>query len=75
MAIEVKTKRWGNSLGIVIPNNAVEKLHLKPNESIVIEINKKEHTLKELFGSIKFKRSPREMVNNARKDLESKWLS
>ena len=72
--IEVKTKQWGNSLGIVIPSPTVEKLALRPDENIVIEITKKENVLKELFGSIKLKRPTSEIIKEVRKDLESKWL-
>lgn len=42
MVIEVKTKKWGNSIGIIIPSEAVERLNIKPEEEITIEIVKKE---------------------------------
>jgi antitoxin component of MazEF toxin-antitoxin module len=74
MATEVRTKKWGNSLGVIIPSQTVEKLSLKPEESIVIEISKKENVLKELFGIAKTKKSAREIIKEVRKDLESKWL-
>jgi antitoxin component of MazEF toxin-antitoxin module len=74
MAIEVKLKKWGNSIGIVIPNETIERLSLKPEEQIVIEISKKENVLKELFGAVKFRRPVEKIVKEARKDLESKWL-
>jgi len=74
MAIEAKTKRWGNSLGVIIPSQTVEKLSLKPEENIVIEISKKENVLKELFGKAKTKKSAKEIMKEVRKDLESKWL-
>ena len=75
MAIEVKTKKWGNSIGVIIPNETVEKLHIKPEEKIIIEINKQENVLKELFGAIKFRRSTKEILKDSRKDLEGKWLT
>ncbi len=74
MAIEVKTKRWGNSIGVVIPIEAVEKLNIKPEEKIIIEIEKKNNVLKEMFGKAKFKKSAKKMIKDFRKDLESKWL-
>lgn len=74
MAIEVKTKEWGNSLGIIIPAEVAQKLHLKPEEEILIEIEKKNDVLKELFGSAKFKKSSKKMIRDFRKEFESKWL-
>ena len=74
MVIEAKTKQWGNSIGIVIPSKIVEKLALRPEENIIVEISKKENVLKELFGAVKFKRSVKEVIKEVREDLESKWL-
>ena len=45
-----KTKRWGNSLGVIIPKEEVQHLHLKEDEPVVIEIIKAGNPLKELFG-------------------------
>jgi antitoxin component of MazEF toxin-antitoxin module len=74
MAIETITKRWGSSIGVVIPNEAVDKLSLKPNESVVIEITRKENVLKELFGAIRMKKSTDQIIKEARAETESKWL-
>ena len=74
MAIETITKRWGSSIGVVIPSETVDKLSLKPNESVVIEITKKENVLKELFGAIKMKKSTEQIIKEARAESESKWL-
>lgn len=51
MIIQAKTKikEWGNSLGVIIPNEIVIKENLKPHEEIVITITKKE-TLEDFFG-------------------------
>ena len=68
MAIEVKIKRWGNSIGVVIPNEVVERLNLKPEEEIIIEIEKKNNILKEMFGKAKFKKSSKKMVGDFRKE-------
>lgn len=74
MSIEVKTKKWGNSIGVIIPSEAVNKLNIKPEENLVIEINKKENVLKELFGRAKFKKPAKKMIEDFRKDFESKWM-
>ena len=74
MAIEVRTKRWGNSIGIVIPMEAIERLNIKPEEKIIIEIEKKSNVLKEMFGKAKFKKSAKKMIEDFRADTKSKWL-
>jgi len=74
MAIEVKTKKWGNSVGVIIPSETIEELNIKPDEKIVIEIRKKENVLAELFGSMKFAKPVKEIVKETRKELESKWM-
>jgi len=74
MNIEVKTRKWGNSLGLVIPSEAVERLNIKPEETVVIEISKKGNVLKELFGSIKFKKTTKQIMDESNIEMESKWL-
>jgi len=74
MVVETVTKQWGNSIGVVIPRDTVDKLNLKPNESVVIEIIKKENPLKELFGAIKMKKPTEQIIKEARIETESKWL-
>ena len=49
--IVTKTRRWGNSLGIIIPKEEAETLNLKEDQEVVIDITKKENPLKELFGT------------------------
>ena len=53
MAIEVEIKKWGNSVGIIIPAEEIAKLSLKPREKVVINIEKKSNVLNELWGGDK----------------------
>ena len=55
MAVEVKLKRWGNSMAVIVPNKIIEEKHLKENDSIIIEVVKKAD-LSDAFGSLKSKR-------------------
>ena len=68
-----KTKRWGNSIGIVIPKEDAERMNIKIGESIMIEIKKKENVLRELQGSMKFGDS-KKILKEIRKEMESKWM-
>lgn len=74
MAIEVKTKKWGNSLGIIIPSKEAESLKLKENQTIRVDIHlTTENPLKEMFGSLKFKTPTEKILKEIRKG-ESKWI-
>jgi antitoxin component of MazEF toxin-antitoxin module len=74
MTINVKTRKWGSSIGIVIPSEEAAKLNLKENEEIIAEIRKKENPLKELFGSIETRKTAEDIIAETRKELESKWM-
>ena len=54
MATEVTVKKWGNSMGIILPRELVEKNKLEENDKIIIEVVKKAD-LRHLFGSLKRK--------------------
>lgn len=74
MTIEVKTKQGGNSIGIIIPKEVVNTLKIKPEETILIEVEKKENPLKELWGFGKGKKLTQKARLENRKFLESKWM-
>lgn len=40
----------------------------------MIEIEKKNNVLKDLFGRARVKKSSKKMIKDFRKDFESKWL-
>ena len=69
MAVEMTIKRWGNSLGIILPKNEIEKQHLRTNDKILVEIVK-EANLSEAFGSLKSKISGQNFKDIVRKGLE-----
>ena len=66
-----KTKKWGNSLGLIIPSEDVEKLDLVENQRIVVEIVKAQNPLQELFGFGKGNKITRVEFKEARALLES----
>ena len=74
MTIGVKTKQWGNSIGVIIPRTVVEELGIVPGEEVIVDFKKKHNVLKELFGSIRFKRKPQEIVKEVRKELEGNLI-
>ncbi len=65
--ITVKTKKWGNSLGIRLPKKVVRQNKIKPEEEIIIQIGKsKVSKAKELFGILK----PKESIQKSMKDID-----
>ena len=71
--IAAKKRKWGNSLGIIIPKEEVENLNLKENQIVILEITKKENPLKELFGFGKLKKPTEELLKEIR-EKESKYI-
>ena len=68
-----KTRKWGSSLGVVIPKEIVKELKLKENQDVVLDIKPKENPLKELFGSVKLSK-PTEQILKEIRGKESKYI-
>ncbi len=66
--IEAYAKKWGSSLGIIIPKEVVDKEHITPKTKIAIEI-KKSHTAREVWGMLQkgWKHTTQDLKNEARK--------
>ncbi|MBI4140810.1 hypothetical protein HY485_03145 [Candidatus Woesearchaeota archaeon] len=47
--VEVIARKWGSSIGVVIPNYVVEEEHIEKNEHLKIEI-KKRRTARDIWG-------------------------
>ena len=69
MATEVQIRKWGNSVGIVLPKELVEREQLKEEDKIFVEIVKKAD-LRKIFGSLPRKMSGQEFKDMVRKGWE-----
>lgn len=67
--IEVITRKWGNSLAVVIPNDIVIQEKIKPNEKIHVLL-KKETDLSDLFGKWDTHKTAQQLKDESRKDWE-----
>ena len=65
MTFQVKLKKWGNSIGIVLPKTLVKKENLKENDNLNLDIVK-EANLTNVFGSLKRKISGQEFKDIVR---------
>lgn len=72
--IEIKTKlrKWGNSFGVVVPINFVEKEGAKEGDELVILMRKEEkrNILRETFGTHKFKKPVEQMMKEMDEELD-----
>lgn len=66
--VEAKVRKWGRSFGIVIPKEKIEDEGIKENETIKLLISKRKNVLKEVFGTLKFKRTTQEILDES--DME-----
>jgi antitoxin component of MazEF toxin-antitoxin module len=68
MEIETIAKRWGSSIGIILPKEIVEAKKIKENDIVKIEI-KNRPLAKEFFGRFKNKlnRPIQELKDEARR--------
>ena len=66
MPAEITLKKWGNSVGAVLPKEFVEARGLKENDKVIIDIVKKADLTK-IFGSLKGKMSGQEFKDMVRK--------
>ncbi|MBS3069886.1 AbrB/MazE/SpoVT family DNA-binding domain-containing protein [Candidatus Micrarchaeota archaeon] len=63
----VSLKKWGSSLGVVIPAELVEEEKLEEKEKVIIEV-KKISTLSDVFGSLKeWKADAQKLKDEARR--------
>ncbi len=69
--VKTVAKKWGNSIGVVIPKNVAKKEHIKDGQKIEILIMKSNNVLKESFGMMKgkWKEPTQKIKDRMRKEL------
>lgn len=71
MEIKARTKKWGNSIGVVIPKEVIREENIQPNQEITLMINTKPITRgKDIFGTWKFKKSTDKLMREVDKDFD-----
>ncbi len=68
-AVHGKTKKWGNSLALIIPRKTVEELSLKEEQDIDILVLPKKSLAADFFGKMIFKKTTQQLKDEARKEL------
>jgi len=72
MKTKAIAKKWGNSLGLIIPNELIKKENIKQNDELFIDISKKQNIM-HLFGSLKLKESAQQFKDELRSDEKRAW--
>ena len=73
MEILTKTKKWGSSLGIIIPKKIIREERIKDGQEIRINILSKKKTIgRDIFGKLKFKKPIQVLINETDRDFEPK---
>lgn len=70
LEVESKVRKWGRSLGVVLPKEKVKEEGIDKDDTITILISKKRNTLKETFGTLKLKKSTDKIL---RESDEEAW--
>ena len=65
MELEAIAKKWGSSIGFVIPKEVAEKEKIKPNSKVKFEIIKVSD-ISDTFGKLRRKISGQEFKDKAR---------
>lgn len=72
MAVKVIARKWGNSIGIIIPKETVEKEGIKEKEEIFVEIQKEKPLLvKDMLGKLKLKKTTKQLLKEIDQELDS----
>ena len=69
----MKTRKWGSSLGIIIPKKVAQELKIRENQDVIVDIKPKDNPLKELFGSVKLSKPTEQLLREIR-GKESKYI-
>ncbi len=75
---ETRLKAWGNSIGVVLPKDALKEDNLSIDDEVEVIVKKKSNPLKNAFGKLKgFKaksgKSTEEILKEVDKELESRF--
>ena len=70
MEIKATTKKWGNSIGLLLPKEVIRKENIKPEQEVTILISSKSITKgKDIWGTFKFKKSTEQLMKEIDKEF------
>lgn len=70
MEVEAIARKWGSSIGFIVPKEIIEKEKIRPNSKVLFEIIKVTD-ISDTFGKLKRKASGQKFKDSARKGWEN----
>ena len=64
-----KAKKWGNSIGLVIPAEVVKKERIRPGDTIELVVRKRVPRLEELGGTFRLRHKLQDLL----REMEGGW--
>ncbi len=74
VTVTVVAKKWGNSIGVIIPKDIADTAGIKPEQSVSIEVRPMKNSLAELFGKFKTDKPTQQIKDELKKELWGKEL-
>ena len=68
--IETTARKWGNSIGISLPRDVVERANIKPNKEVRVFIQEKKVDASKFFGTLKITQPTQEILDEIREGEE-----
>ena len=67
--IEIITtaRKWGNSIGIALPKDVVEKANIKPNKELRLFLPERSVDIGKVFGTLDINMPAKKLIEDARK--------
>ena len=62
-----RAKKWGNSLGFILPDEVVHTYDIRNGDFLEVEIRRKLPRPQDLSGTWKFRRGLRDLIREAKK--------
>ena len=69
ITVESRVRRWGHSLGLVIPRGQARVHQIKVGDKVELLLRKKTNVLRETFGTAKIKKPTDQMMSEIDKLL------
>ena len=67
--LTAKVRKWGNSFGIVIPQDVLKRKSIREGEEVDVVLIKKGNVLRETFGTHKFSKPVKKLMKEMDKEL------
>ena len=64
-----KIRKWGNSFGVLVPKELIEKENFKLDEEVVVRLEKKKD-ISGVFGILKTKRTTKDLIREIKEGYD-----